>query len=215
MKFFVDKDISKKSLSFQLTNITGKIRKFKDKKVHNFSLTRIGQKEKRQMAEPIETVIIRVQQNFETAGGLNLVQIEIEDNKVLNIFKKYKNVLYRLTPLGILFTASVKNNTEQIFSTSRELNDIKKALINSKIYDLLGIIDFKKINIWEEIKGQSIWINATLEEQREINTNKHLCFLFTARTLNDLLNFSISLLDDNNKPITFENNEEKNKYFKF
>ena len=41
------------------------------------------------MAEPIETVIIRAQQNFEIAGGLNPVQIEIEDDRVLNIFKKH------------------------------------------------------------------------------------------------------------------------------
>ena len=41
------------------------------------------------MAEPIETVIIRAQQNFEIAGGLNPVQTEIEDNRVLNIFKKH------------------------------------------------------------------------------------------------------------------------------
>ena len=47
------------------------------------------------------------------------------------------------------------------------------------MYGLLGIIDLKKINNWEEIKGQSMWINAKLEEQREINTNKHLCFPFT------------------------------------
>ena len=165
------------------------------------------------MPEPIETVIIWAQQSFEIAGGLNPVQIEIEDDRMLNIFKKYKNVLYRLTPLGILFPASVKNNTKQIFLTSRKLNDVKKALINSKIYWLLGIIDLKNINNWEEIKGQSIWINATLEEQSEIYTSKHFCFMFTTRTLNDLLNFSINLLDDYNKPITFENG--KNKYFKF
>ena len=48
----------------------------------------------------------------------------------------------------------------------RELNHVKKALINSKTYGRLGIIDFKKINNWEEIKGQLIWINATLEEQK-------------------------------------------------
>ena len=68
----------------------------------------------------------------------------------------------------------MKNNTFYIIQyykiiTCRELNDVKKALINSKTYGLLGIIDFKKINNWEEIKGQSIWINATLEEQKEIN----------------------------------------------
>ena len=57
---------------------------------------------------------------------------------------------------GLLFPASIKNYTEQIFVTSRGLNDVKKSLINSKIYRLLRIIDLlKKINHWEEVKGQS------------------------------------------------------------
>ena len=42
------------------------------------------------MPEPIETVIICVQQSFEIAGGLNPVQIEIDDDRVLNIFKNIK-----------------------------------------------------------------------------------------------------------------------------
>ena len=78
------------------------------------------------MAKPVETIIIPAQQNLEVAGGLNSVQIETEDDRVLNILKKYKNVRYRLTPLGILFPASVKNDTEQIFIIFRELNDVKK-----------------------------------------------------------------------------------------
>ena len=98
------------------------------------------------MPEPIETIIIHAQQSFEIADGLNPVQIEIDDDRVLNIFKKYKNVRYRLTPLELLFPASIKNDTEQIFLTCRDLNDVKKFLINSKIYGLLGIIDLKKIN---------------------------------------------------------------------
>ena len=39
-----------------------------------------------------------------------------------------------------MFLASIKNNTGQVFITFRELNDVKKALINSKIYGLFGII---------------------------------------------------------------------------
>ena len=55
------------------------------------------------MSESIETVIICAQQSFEIAGGLDPVQIEIDDDRVLKIFKKYKNVRYRLTPLGLFF----------------------------------------------------------------------------------------------------------------
>ena len=65
------------------------------------------------MAEPIEMVLIRAQQSFEIAGGLNPAQIEIDNNRILNIFKKYKNGRYRLTPLGLLFPASTKNDTDQ------------------------------------------------------------------------------------------------------
>ena len=94
---------------------------------------------------------------------------------------------YKLTPLGLLFPASIKNDTEQIFITCRELNDVKKSLINSIIYGLLGITDLKKINNWEEIKGKSLWINARLEEQKETNNSRHLCFPFITLILNDLL----------------------------
>ena len=161
------------------------------------------------MQEPIEMVIIRAQQNFEIVWGLNPIQVEIEDGRVLNMLKKHKNAMYKLTPLVILFPASIKNNTGQIFITCRGLNDVKKFLINSKNYGLLGIIVLKVINNWEEIKGQSIWINATLKEQKEINNIRHLCFPFLTKTLNDLLSFSIYLVNDNNGEITFEDNEKK------
>ena len=84
----------------------------------------------------------------------------------------------------------------------------KKPLINSKIYGLLGIIDINKINNWKEgVKGQFIWINTKLEEQKEINSRKHICVLFTTSSLNELL--SINLIDDSNKQIEFGNNEKK------
>ena len=80
-------------MSFQLTNISGAIPKLKDSKIYNFSLTRIGEKRKRKMAEPIETVNICAQQNFEIPGGLNPVRIKIEDDRVLNILKNIKTQL--------------------------------------------------------------------------------------------------------------------------
>ena len=89
------------------------------------------------MEQAIETVIICSQQSFEIAGVLNPVQIEIEDDRILNMLKRYKNVVYRLTSLGLFFPASTKNDTEQIFITCREVNNIKKALKNGKSYGLL------------------------------------------------------------------------------
>ena len=54
-----------------------------------------------------------------------------------------------------------------------------------------------------------MWVNATLEEQKEKNNSRDLCFPFVTPTLNDLLKFSINLIDDNNKDITFEDKEKK------
>ena len=99
------------------------------------------------MQEPIETIMIRAQQNFEVVGGLNPVQIENEDDRVVNMLKKHKNIIHKLIPLRILFPGSIKNDTGQVFVTSREFKYVKKALINSKILGLLGITDLKKLII--------------------------------------------------------------------
>ena len=56
-------------------------------------------------------VIIRAQQNFEIADGLNPLQIEIGNGRILSMFKKYKILRYRLTLLGLLFPTSKKNDT--------------------------------------------------------------------------------------------------------
>ena len=77
------------------------------------------------MSELIEKIIVRAQQNFDVVGGINPIQIEIEDDRVLNIFKKYMNVVYKIIPLGLLFPVTI-NDTQQIFVMAKELNGVKK-----------------------------------------------------------------------------------------
>ena len=74
--------------------------------------------------------------------------------------------MYKVTPLGLLFPASIKNDMKQIFISSKKLNGVKKSILNRKVYDLLAIIDPDKINSWQEIKGQSIWKNTTFKDQK-------------------------------------------------
>ena len=40
------------------------------------------------LPEPIDTVIIRAQQDLDVVRGLNAIQIQISDNTLLNLFKK-------------------------------------------------------------------------------------------------------------------------------
>ena len=42
------------------------------------------------MAEPIETIIIRAQQDFDIVGGLDPIQIEIEYDRIINTLKNTK-----------------------------------------------------------------------------------------------------------------------------
>ena len=85
------------------------------------------------MSEPIEMVIVRGQQKFDLYEVLNPVQIQIKDDRILNMLKKHKNVYCKLNAINILFPASVINDTKQTFVTCRALNNAKIALINGKI----------------------------------------------------------------------------------
>ena len=48
------------------------------------------------MLQPIETTIIRVQQNFDVVSDLNPAQIEIEDDRIINILKNTKMFFIKL-----------------------------------------------------------------------------------------------------------------------
>ena len=184
------KNSLKSNLKLQLTHVNGSDVTTNDKKIHHFSIAKLG-KRKKNMPEPIETIIIRAQQNFDIDGGLNTIEIEIKDNRITNILKKYKNATYKIIPLRLLFPASVTNDTSQIFVLGKNLNGVKKSILNQKIFDILAVIDLNKINNWNDIKGQSIWTNTAFKDHREINNNSHLCFPFTTKYFSDLSSFTI------------------------
>ena len=209
MKFLVEKRSLKGNLKFKLAHIEGRNSKNKDKKIYDLLITRLGKRKKTIMEETIETIIIRAQQNFDIVGDLNPVHVELEDNRILNILKRFKNVLYRVAPLGLLFPATITNDTRQVFITEKELNRMKKSILNGKMYDLIAIIDLDKIPNWTEIKGQSIWVNVSFKDQKERNNTNHLCFPFLTRSFNDLPSFSIYLQDGVNKKIEFNTGEKK------
>ena len=167
------------------------------------------------MQEPIETIIIRAQQNFDIDGGLNPIEIEIKENRITNLLKKYKNVVYKITPLGILFPASITNDTNQIFILGKNLSGVKKSILNKKIFDILAKVDLKKINNWDDIKGQSVWTNASFKDQKEISDSSHLCFPFITKSFSDLCNVSIFLQDDSDKKIEFKPDEKKKVFLTF
>ena len=73
-----------------MTHIDGSSIKTSDKKIHHFSITKLGQRKKTIMSEPIETIITRAQQDFDVVGGSNPMQIEIKDDRIINTLKNMK-----------------------------------------------------------------------------------------------------------------------------
>ena len=167
------------------------------------------------MPEPIETIIIRAQQDFDVVGGLNPIQIKIRHDTILNSLKKYNNVTYKIIPLRILFPATITNDTNLIFVTGKNLSGVKKSILSFKANNILAEINTGKINNWEKIKGQSIWVNVHFKDHKEINNNSHLCFPFVTRSFSDLTSFSIFLQDDQNKKTEFNEGEKKISIFNF
>ena len=159
--------------------------------------------------EPVETIMIRAQQNFELYDQINSMQITIDGDSMVNILKEHENVYYKFISMGILFPTLVKNDTEQIFVMCRELNDAKPALINGKLVNLLASINLNKINGWEHIKGKSLWVNVNFDNLEEAKKIDYFCFSFKTASLNDLLLFTIYLIDDFNNAITFNDGEKK------
>ena len=69
---------------------------------------------------------------------------------------KCKNVAYKITPLGLLFPASITNNTGRVQVTSTKISRAKKAILDYKLFDLIAEINLDKIPNWKDIKGESI-----------------------------------------------------------
>ena len=101
-----------------------------DQKIHDFSITRLGKRKKNMQTEQKDTIVIRAQQDFNIVGGLNPIQIEISDSRIINMLTKYKNSIYKITPLS--FPATITNNTGRVIITSRKISGTKKAILNYK-----------------------------------------------------------------------------------
>ena len=82
-------------------------------------------------------------------------------------------------------------------------------LLNGRIYNMLGMINLNRINIWEYIKGKSLLVYVSFNGTDLINNTEHINFLFKTYSLNDLLDFNIILIDDNDAAIVFNAAEKK------
>ena len=122
------------------------------------------------------------------------------------VYQRYK---YRFIVDNLLISSSVVQDTNVIFLICNGLNDVRDSLINRKLYKSLGVININEIKDWTKLKGESKWINIIFNGSENPTLAKHFAFTFETINLSNLLNFQISLLNGEAKPIKFAPNEKK------
>ena len=125
-KFYIEKNTVRDRLGFELKHVSGADLETDDNKLYKILFTRLS-KSKKSM-NILDFLIIRGQQVFEEGRDINLIEIKIEDNRVRNLFEKYKDNKIRFKFIGLQIASSVINDTEKIFLQTAGLKSAKYAL---------------------------------------------------------------------------------------
>ena len=194
----------------------GKIEK-KYAEVTNFSI--LSTKPKRRVCSKgkmsyhiVDEIRIVGLQNYNIYEKMNPTEINIGDSEIQGKLSRCgtQGYKYRFIIDSLLISSSVLQDTNVIFLICNGLNDARDSLINRKLYKSLGIININKISDWTKIKGESKWINIIFNDSENPTLANRFAFAFETVNLSDLLNFQLSWLDVEAKPIKFAPNEKNN-----
>ena len=145
----------------------------------------------------IDFISIWGQQKFKDDAEINPIEMKIENDKIQNMFETYKKTV-KFSFEGLLLSSAIKNKTEKIFVTVGGLMDAKYSLINEKLYQTIGIINLNEVKNWNEIK----------KVQGDNRDAKHFSYNWIIKNMGDVFNFTLKLIDDENKGIKFEDKEK-------
>ena len=104
---------------------------------------------------------------------------------------------------AFLFSSNFENQTGVIFLACDGLSNAKEALSISKV---LGVTYLLEIVNWELGKGRTKRSQAIFVDSEYHTKPSHLAFVFISRSITDLINFTVTLLDSNRKKLTFPRN---------
>ena len=99
--------------------------------------------------------------------------------------------------------------TDVIFITCNGLSDARQALINSKLYETLGVVYLSQIKNWDLVKGESKRSRAIFVDSEYHKKSSHYSFVFITKNVSVLFNFTITLLDSKGNKITFPSSKTK------
>ena len=166
-------------------------------------------KKSRRKMSVLDFIIIRGQQIFEEGKEINPIEIKIEDNRIRNVFDRYKNnkVIFKL--IGLLMANSVLNDTKKIFLQTTDLKLARYALLIDDHKQIIGIVNLNYIENWNALKQSSKLVDVIFQEQIENKNMLHPSFSFISSNKEDVLCFSLKLVDTDNKIKKFPEGEKK------
>ena len=150
-------------------------------------------------------------QNRSLNEKLNPVEITIHNSQIQRKLSRYGNqrYKYRFIINSLWISSSIVQERNVIFLISNGLNNARTSLINGKIYKSIGVVNVNEKANWTELKGKSKWVNIVFNDSENPTLSKHFAFAFETTNLNDLLNFELSWLDHQSKPIKFAETGQK------
>ena len=114
--------------------------------------------------------------------NIRIIDPEIQ-SKLMFYSKKYK---YRFIANSLLFSSSIKEDTNFIFIAINGLNEAKDILINRKIFQGIGVIYIPEIENWDKTKKESHWTNLILTDSTYSIAANHFAFGFETTDLHNL-----------------------------
>ena len=119
------------------------------------------------------------------------------------------NIKITFKLIGLLIASSVQSDTEKIFLQTTGLTSAKYALLSDEYRQIIGIANPKQIENWDPLEESSKWVDVTFQEQIENKNTLHPSFSFNLNNKEDVLGFSLKLVDSNNKIIKSADGEKK------
>ena len=96
-KFYVEKNTIRDRLDFEPKHVSGTDLQSDDNKLYEILFTRLSKSNK--SMNILDFLVIRGPQVFEEGRDINLIEIKTEDNRVRNLFEKYKDNKVRFISL--------------------------------------------------------------------------------------------------------------------
>ena len=163
---------------------------------------------------PIEdTFLVLGIQDLKQLSTLNPIFLDISNLPTFeNLFIKYspKKHFYRFRLLTVTLSSKMLNvDNGDIIVSCVGLNGYKKADVNGKRTDVLGIIHTENIANWNQLKSTSSWVNIDLTDYSEIQEACNISFSFITESIHDIAEFDVVFLNGRGEHIRFLEGEQK------